>query len=104
MVGAIMKQIAGGLVVVTMAFVTHKALADEGCAPYTVIEKALADSKYHEHPVAHALTAGGALVVIFAGDKGRTWTVVAVRPADQMACLRGAGTDWQVMADSGQGS
>ena len=78
-------------VVSAVMCITGQALAQQVCAPYQQVETALANSKYHEKPVAKALTDGG-LVVIFAGKDGATWTVVLVRAKDQVACIGAVGT------------
>lgn len=99
MVGKIVAIMAAASVI----YFTDEAIAQQVCAPYQQVEQALANSKYHEKPVARALTDGG-LVVIFAGKDGATWTVVLVRAKDQVACIGAVGTDWANVAALGEGS
>lgn len=82
-----------------MLGIAEEARAQETCAPLAVITRALANGKYHEHPIAHGLATSGSMVIIYAAPDGATWTVIGVRPGEaEMGCVIGTGTDWQVTA------
>lgn len=66
------------------------------CAPFERVVANLAQS-YSERPVARAINSEGQLLlVLLASPDGATWTEVGVRAADHMACIVGAGTDWEM--------
>ena len=75
------------------------ALAEEGCVPLSAITKSLAEGKYREAPVVHAIASGGAMLIVYAAADGATWTLVGIRPErPEIGCLLGSGTSWQPTA------
>jgi len=80
------------------------AMAAQGpeCAPFDAVVAKLAQS-YSERPVARAINSEGQLLlVMFASPDGATWTEVGVRASDHVACIIGAGTDWEMVAPKAQ--
>ena len=68
--------------------------AQSSCLPY---DEALErfGAKYGEAPIARGVDGRGNLAMVFASADGSTWTIFVVHPARSMACVVGAGTDWE---------
>ena len=59
--------------------------------PFATLSKVLAQ-RYRESPQRMGVTRQGAMMLEFASDEGRTWTVVLVQPGGKVACVLAAGT------------
>ena len=88
------------MLVAGLAVVSQPVWAE--CLPLEQFAKQLA-AKYHEAPVARAIQEG-IPIVVFASEKGRTYTIVAILQSGRTACTLGAGTDWQAMASESSGT
>lgn len=62
------------------------------CGPRDFIAKLL-DARFHEQPVAMAMTGGGALAEVFRSDQG-TWSLVVTIPGEQ-SCIIAGGDSWE---------
>ena len=96
MVARSLTSIAAVATLICVASVTVARAEGVACAPLASIAKALAEGKYHEAPIVHAIASSGAMLIVFAAADGATWTLVGIRPdRPEMGCPLGSGTDWQ---------
>lgn len=71
--------------------------------PFTALSEVLA-SRYHESPQRVGVTRQGAMMLEFASDEGRTWTIVLVQPGGKVACVLAAGTSLEDVSEPGERS
>jgi len=90
---------SAGLLISSSAMAAQQPIP---CGKFTVVARNLAQS-FHEYPVARAISGEGRmLMVVFASKGGETWTAVGVG-SDRVACIFGAGTDWQYNLSAADG-
>ena len=68
--------------------------AQSACIPYDSALERFGET-YGEAPIARGVDGRGNLAMVFASADGSTWTIFVVYPAGNMACVVGAGTDWE---------
>lgn len=78
------------------ALLAWPAVAQPQCGPRAGIVAMLTE-RYGEQPVAHGLTAGGAIMEMWADPDSGSWAVTAARPNGAM-CLVGAGGAFEALA------
>lgn len=64
------------------------------CFPLDYVLERLG-SKYNEAPVARGVDERGNLALVTATLDGSTWTIFVVNAGSQLACVVGAGSDWE---------
>ena len=65
------------------------------CNPLALITKQLAQSTYHEAPIAKAIGASGVMLIVYAAADGATWTMIGVKSDHpDIGCWLATGTDW----------
>lgn len=92
-----------GVLAIGSCLFSAKALAQPVCGAHTLVSDNLQQA-YAEAPVSMGVTAGGAVVEVFASQKG-TWTLVITQP-NGVSCLIAAGQDWESLPKlvAGQGT
>lgn len=80
------------LAVFALTLTYYPANSQALCAPFAVMKARLAE-RHHEHEAATAIVSQRQILVLFLGDRGKTWTLVAVN-TEGIACLMGSGIDW----------
>lgn len=81
-----------GALVIMFFLSAPAALAQSICGNHKLVTDNLRQ-EYAETPVSMGVTAGGAVVEVYASSQG-TWTLLITQP-NGMSCLIAAGKDWE---------
>ncbi|MCH7864963.1 MAG: hypothetical protein IIC56_07100 [Proteobacteria bacterium] len=81
-----------GALLIGSSFISTAAAAQPVCGSHGTVSENLKKG-YAEAPVSMGVTMNGAVIEVFASEKG-TWTLVITQP-NGMSCLIAAGLDWE---------
>ena len=78
----------------TIGFFSAASHAQSACLPY---DEALErfGATYGEAPIARGVDGRGNLAMVLANADRSTWTIFVVYPNRNVACVVGAGNDWE---------
>lgn len=86
------SSILGVLLIGSSFISTAAAAAQSVCGTHGTVSENLKKG-YAEAPVSMGVTTNGAVIEVFASEKG-TWTLVLTQP-NGLSCLIAAGLDWE---------
>ena len=81
-----------GVLLIGSSFISTAAAAQPVCGTHGTVSENL-KNVYAEAPVSIGVTTSGAVIEVFASEKG-TWTLVLTQP-NGLSCLIAAGLDWE---------
>lgn len=81
-----------GVMLIGSSLIPTAAAAQPVCGSHGTVSENL-EKGYAEAPVSMGVTTSGAIIEVFASEKG-TWTLVITQP-NGLSCLIAAGQDWE---------